>query len=237
MPPELKPIYLFADSSLLFWREDGLLFLDSIRNRIERPNPRAAYVGAANGDQPEYYEIFEAAMDAIGIAERRMILSSFPDSDRRSIGEADVILLAGGDFERGWKTIKETGLSDIIARRYLEGVILIGVSAGAMHLGLAGWPEGGDGDLIESLGLVPFIVSAHDEKNEWEQLKLSVQRAGGLSVGLGIPSGAGAAYHADGSLEPIRRPLIEISARGAASVERLLFPGVPRNVIESDAVN
>ena len=235
--PELKPICLFADSSLLFWRDEGRLFLDSIMGRIERPNPRAAYIGAANGDQPEFYNIFEAAMDAVGIAERRMIHSSFPPADQRWLTEADLILLAGGDFERGWRAMTETGMNEFIAGRYVEGAILMGVSAGAMHLGLAGWAEGEPDSLIESLGLAPFIVSAHDEKNDWEELKLAVRQMEGVAVGLGIPSGGGALYHQDGSLEPVRHPVCEILAGGERPVERLLFPGVPTHVIESDCVN
>ncbi len=238
-----------------------MLFLDSIRNLIERTTPRAVYIGAANGDKPEYYGIFEAAMDGIGITERKMIRTSLTAEDRRLAGDADIILLAGGDFARGWKAIKAAGLNDLIARSYLEGSILIGVSAGAMHLGLGGFAsddeageeddvsqktsestashgaEDGANDLVDCLGLAPFLVGAHDEKNEWESLKHSVSRMGGLSLGLGIPSGGGAAYHADGSLEPLRLPVVEISQRGGQPVERLLFPGAPSQVIESDTVN
>jgi hypothetical protein len=47
-----QPIYLFADSQLLFWKRDGTLFLKTVRDRLARPGLRAAYVGASNGDLP-----------------------------------------------------------------------------------------------------------------------------------------------------------------------------------------
>jgi hypothetical protein len=41
---------------------------------LARDTPlNAAYIGASNGDRPEFYGIFEAAVDAIGITDRRMI--------------------------------------------------------------------------------------------------------------------------------------------------------------------
>ncbi|HEX8353175.1 MAG TPA: hypothetical protein VF611_09765, partial [Pyrinomonadaceae bacterium] len=91
-----QPIYLFADSQLLFWRDGGNLFLDSVRRLVTRDPPRAAYLGASNGDAPEYYSIFEAAMAGVGVHNCRMILSSFPVEDQSFLKEADVILLAGG---------------------------------------------------------------------------------------------------------------------------------------------
>jgi cyanophycinase len=237
--PQLKPIYLFADSSLLFWRERGLLFLNSIRNRIERADPQAVYLGAAQGGGAEYCAIFDAAMDAVGISERRMILSPFSAEDQGRIAAADIVLLTGGDFVRGFPTIEDSGLSQIIVRRYLEGATLIGVSAGATHLGLMGWHEHeADPDLlIDSLNLVPFIVSVHEETSDWQHLRQAVRRRGGLLEGLGIPSGAGAAYHSDGSVEPIRYPVCEISAHGDGLVERMLVPWIARNIIYSEAVN
>ncbi|MGH3553348.1 MAG: peptidase, partial [Mycobacterium sp.] len=79
--PQLQPLYLLADSQLLFWRRQGRLLLEAALDGLARDTPlRAAYIGASNGDRPEFYGIFEAAVDAIGISDRRMIDSLFsPD--------------------------------------------------------------------------------------------------------------------------------------------------------------
>src|SRR5215207_3261208 len=133
-----QPIYLFADSRLLFWRDGGTLFLDSVRRLSTRDSPRAAYIGASNGDDPAYYSIFEAAMEGAGVNDCRMILSSFPPADRSFLNDADIILLAGGDVEKGWGVFVETGMREFVVRRYNEGAVLLGVSAGAVQLGLYG---------------------------------------------------------------------------------------------------
>src|SRR5262245_5873221 len=132
MSSPLQPIYLFADSQLLFWSDKDGLFLESLKKMIPRASPKAAYIGASNSDDPEYYSIFEAAMDSVGISDCRMILSSFPSADQSFIDDSDIILMAGGDVVRGLNVFNKIGLKEVIIRKYYEGSVLIGVSAGAV---------------------------------------------------------------------------------------------------------
>ncbi|HYO91594.1 MAG TPA: Type 1 glutamine amidotransferase-like domain-containing protein [Pyrinomonadaceae bacterium] len=141
MNPSLKPIHLFADSQLLFWRQGTELFLDSLKNLLDNRPSKAAYVGASNGDNPDYYSIFKAAMENIAINDCRMIQSDFTEADAAFVDEADVILLAGGDVREGWDVMSRNGLKEAVLRKYQEGALLIGISAGAVQLGLFGWPE------------------------------------------------------------------------------------------------
>lgn len=226
MKPNPQPIFLFADSSLLFWRDGGSLFLDSLRRLVARDSPTAAYVGASNGDRPEFYSIFEAAMDGVGVHERRMILRSFPAEERSFLNAADIILLAGGDAEAGWNVFVETGMSECVARRYEEGAVLIGISAGAQQLGLFGNLEGGQSgaELVSTFRLVPFVIDAHDEGQGWGRLRRAVRLLGGSARGVGIPAGGGLIYHPDRRVEAVRRPLHEFSVGGGVIKETLLLP-------------
>jgi cyanophycinase len=225
--PDLQPIYLFADSRLLFRDEGGELFLNSVRRRAARDSPKAAYVGASNGDAPEYYSIFEAAMAGAGIHNRRMIPRAFRAEDRSFLGEADIILLAGGDVERGWGAFVETGMRESVLRRYLEGAILMGVSAGAAQLGLC-WPTGG-GDsptgLLETFKLVPSVIDAHDEGRRWGRLRGALRLMRGSAKGIGIPAGGGMIYYPEGRVEAVGRPVHELSFEGGTIQESLLAPG------------
>lgn len=222
----MQPIYLFADSQLLFWRENGRLFLDSVRETLTQAAPKAAYVGASNGDHPDFYAIFEAAMEGIGVRDCRMIRASFSVEDEAFVNQADIILLAGGDVERGWKVFEEVGLKDIIVRRYEEGALLLGISAGAVQLGLFGWGESpaSTANVFDALRLVPFIVGAHEEKEEWTSLRRMVRLKMGYARGIGIPTGGGMIYHADGSIEPVRFPLHEFSLKDDEMTQDLLLP-------------
>lgn len=222
----LQPIYLFADSQLLFWKNKGVPFLDSISPRAMYSSPKAAYIGASNGDAPEFYSIFEAAMEGIDIRNCKMIRSSFPAEDESFLKEADIILLAGGDVEIGWTVLTKRGMKELIRRRYYEGTILIGISAGAVQLGLYGLidREQSLNRLIETFKLVPFIIGAHEERQEWEGLKRTLRLLNGATKGIGIPTGGGLVYHPDQSIEAVRHPLYVFSIEGGEIRHDLLLP-------------
>ena len=224
--PNPQPIYLFADSQLLFWHEGGELFLDSIRRLVKRDSPRAAYLGASNGDAPEFYSIFEAAMDGVEIHNRRMILRSFSAEDQSFLNEADIILLAGGDVERGWHVFVETGMREFIIRRFYEGAVLMGISAGAVQLGLYGMIEGeaSPAKPADTFKVVPFVIDAHDESRNWDRLRRAMRFLDGTAKGIGIPTGGGLIYYPDGRVEAVRRPLHELSVEGGEVKKVLLHP-------------
>ena len=227
----IKPIFLLADSQLLFWRDEGELFLGRARALIDadaaaehagRP-PRAAYLGASNGDAPEFYQLFLAAMEQIDVRDCRQIPGRPAAEDLDFLAGADLILLAGGEVRRGWDAFKTNGLDQKLIERYYNGALLLGVSAGAVQLGLKGWDETGE-RTSDMLRIVPFVVDVHDEPG-WGRLLQAVPRAGEHARGIGIPSGGGALYHPDYSVEPVRHPLVEVSQAESGMQQALLLPG------------
>jgi len=207
---KLKPIYLFADSQLLFWSWRGKPFLSTLGNLVHLQSCKAAYVGASNDDDPAYYGIFESAMESIEVTDCRMISGALSRPEAAFVEQADLILLSGGDVEKGWKTFERNGLRQLLIRRYHEGVLLLGTSAGAVQLGM--------------LGLVPYVISAHDEKDSWSGLKEMLRSVEKLVKGIGIPTGAGMIYHADRTIEAIRYPLYQFSIDDDGISEKIIVP-------------
>jgi cyanophycinase len=195
----LRSIFLLADSQLLFWRENGQLVLERVVKARTRDRLKAAYVGASNGDNPDFYAIFVAAMEGVGVFDCRMIPSAVSEADLAFLNDADIILLAGGDVEIGWQTFLTNGLDKHIVRRYFEGATLIGISAGAVQLGLG------------YLKLVPFIIGAHEESTNWKTTRELLRLSGSNTRAIGLPTGGGALYHPDHTVEPLRHPLKEIT--------------------------
>lgn len=223
----IKPIYLLADSQLLFWKPEGVPWLQTVRDQLDKDQPKAAYIGASNGDLPEFFSIFEGAMEQVGITDCRMIYADYQSEDRVFLKEADLILLAGGDVGQGWRVIEQTGMSQDIIHKYYDQTVLMGISAGAVQLGLRGWsgemPEHED-DTFETFKLIPYVLDAHDEANHWERLKRLVGIADDFTRGLGLPTGGGMIYHPDHTLEPIRHALTEMSGSKEEVAQNLLFP-------------
>src|SRR6201998_398004 len=225
--PQLQPLYLLADSQLLFWKRQDRLLLDAALAVLVRDTPLgAASIGASNGDRPEFYEIFEAAMDAIGITDRRMIDSSFGPDDRAFLERAQLIVLAAGDVRLGWTPFEKTGMKEVILGRYAQGAVLVGVSAGAVQLGCYGpveTPESPITELLDLFKLVQVIIDTHDERADWARLSRTIQLLQGAATGLGIPSGGGVIVHPDTIIEPLRRPAHKFRFEDDRVAHSLLF--------------
>ncbi len=247
MSDPVQPIYLLADSQLLFWRDGaGRLLLDRAREALaERAGGRplrAVYLGASNGDQPEFYELFVAAMAEAGITKTRHLPAVPSADDLEALDLADLVLLAGGDTLAGWKSFQTAGLPERLTKRYHSGAVLVGISAGAIQLGLKGW-DGASDRPFETLRLVPFVLDVHDEPS-WTHLHRLVRSSGDLARGYGIPAGGGALYHPDYSIEPVRHPVTELELRDEELRPSLVLPGngepaastTPRVLSEQEAV-
>lgn len=221
------PLYLLADSQLLFWRDDDSGLTGRICADLPSRDPKAAYIGASNDDRVEFYDLFVATMESMGVSNCRMVPATLANEDRLFLEEADLVLLAGGNVERGWQAFQRNGLKDLILRKRYEGSTLIGISAGAVQLGLGALTDAPQPKKLDLFGFVPFYVGAHEEKEEWWNLRALVNLSPSGVHGIGIPMGGGAIYRPDGTLEPIRRSLTELVKEGDQIHERLLIPLKP----------
>ncbi len=207
---EHAPIYLLADSQPLFLKEDGKSLLNRIKADINKSSIKAAYVGASNGNEPAFYEIFTVAMNAAGIDDTRMISAFFEPEDKAFFADADIILLAGGDVDRGWKTFQAVGLEDAIRERYQAGATLIGVSAGAVQLGMLSFKSPPQNEeAFNTFQIIPLCIGAHEEATEWANLKALISHQNTWPRGLGIPFGGAVVYYPDHSFEALYKPAHE----------------------------
>jgi len=225
MDDSIKPVYLFADSQLLFWEDERGLFMRRVREHLSAAAPKAAYLGASNRDRPEFYDIFVAAMNNIGVTNCRLIPSRPSLEDVRFLEQADLILLAGGDVKRGWDVFVDNGFDELLPQRYYDGALLMGVSAGALQLGKRAWSghEPTEYNLFPTLKLVPLVLSVH-ERSDWPNLRKLVELSGGITEGVGIPAGGGLIYHPEHTLEPVRYPAYSIWLNEGEITESLLVP-------------
>lgn len=220
----IKPLYLLADSQLLFVKSGGDSLAERIRADLDSGKPSAAYIGASNGDQTEFYDLFVAAMESMEIADCRMVPSQPAREDISFLENAGLIVLSGGDVERGWHVFEQNGLKDVLPKKRFDGAILIGVSAGAVQLGLGCLSNAAQPKQLDMFRFAPFYVGAHDEGNDWFDLRALVNLAQSDARAIGLPAGGGAVYYSDGTLEPLRKPLIEIVKEGAKITENLMAP-------------
>ncbi|HID38121.1 MAG TPA: peptidase [Calditrichaeota bacterium] len=225
MESTLKPIFLLADSQPLFKTYEGQYLLADAHKTFTDSDLLAAYIGASNDDNPAYYEIFTYAMQPYALEECRMIRRAFSAEDRDFLQNAHIILLAGGDTRKGWRWMEEKGVVEIIRERYVKGGLLIGVSAGAIQLGICGHSAADNGDimLFETLKLVPFCIDAHREKNDWAELKKALRRGRANMRAFGLPFGSALVYHSEHKMQPFG-PVDEFYVRNGNIYHNLLLP-------------
>jgi peptidase E len=223
---QTKPLFLFADSQLLFLKNDHQeYYLQSVINELTNADPLCVYIGASNNDEPIFYELFLAAMQNLGLTNCRKITSSPNEDDREFLDKADLILLAGGDTELGLKIFREKGIDEILQRKNTEGCILIGVSAGAVQLGWQSF-KAADKKIIatEALKLLPLIVLVHKDKDELVKVEALLQHSD-IKRAYEIPMGGGLIFHPDKTIEAIRKPINEFILKEDSLMHTLIFPG------------
>ena len=155
------------------------------------PRKTACYLGASNGDEPAFYAMFVSAAAKIGFPEgccRHVRAAATADDVRCIAEEASLIVLAGGDPLVGWRAFQAAGVDVALRAAHARGdAILVGISAGAEHLGTHGYVEPIDERLLlvaerqrqvaagapieplayPTLGLVPYFFAPHEEDTDW----------------------------------------------------------------------
>ena len=225
MSIKLKSIFLLADSQPLFKTYNGQNLLEEALQGCVDGDLSAAYIGASNDNNPAYYQIFISAMQPYNLKQSRMIRQDCPQEDKDYLKRAQVILLAGGDTYKGWSWMEEHGVADILREAYLNGAILVGVSAGAVQLGLCGADisEKGSVETYDTLKLVPFCIAAHQEKNDWQDLKKALPGMGERARAFGLPFGSALIYHSKHQMQPLG-PVDEFFVKNGGIYHNLLLP-------------
>jgi len=218
----LKPMILLADSQLLFYTEGNQPYMRRLLQLFEPNQPlKAAYIGASNDDQIEFFQLFESAMNNIGVNDCMHISQALNSSELSFLASAHIILLAGGEIWHGWKTIER--LAPLLNAAKSNGAVIIGTSAGAVQMGLLGWRDSefvNNTDLFSTLGYVPAMFSPHDENNEWRTLKQMVVQTAGCLPGIGIPTGSGVIVTPDNHIQAIRNPAVSFTIKGDKIIQQ-----------------
>jgi peptidase E len=207
---KVLPVYLLADSQLLFWqKENGLYFFADEFLQLEVKVTKALYIGASNGDQMEFFELFKGAMENVNVFQCDFLtVDTALQEAKEKIQQAEFILLAGGDVNKGWQFLK--ALKPALEQAYYSGAMVVGISAGAVQLSALAWQHKNElceSDLYSVLGIVPCLVSVHEESSNWRLLKQVMRLTDGCFSGIAIPHGAGVAVEYNGRVTALKKTI------------------------------
>jgi peptidase E len=182
-----------------------------------RPEPRILFLPTASGDATHQIARFHAAFgDRACITTVLSLFRPGPVSLRELLLEQDVVYVGGGSKRNMLAIWREHGIDRALRVAWERGIVLAGLSAGAMcwmQWGVTtstGVPEP-----VEGLGLLPGSLSVHRD-GEPRRLPVYVEavRSGRIPGGWAVDDGVGLLWRG-------RRLERVVSARPGAGAERV----------------
>ena len=161
------PLMLLADSQLLLIPERGDALQCQLRQDAAVGDGFAVYVGAANGCEAAFYDMACDAMAMMGINRTLFLKRDLVELGDCAAQIPALILLSGGDPVLGWQVLGQNPVRDWLLRCHHAGSVLVGISAGALHLTSALTARGGRPARVPFLDLYPAVTLVHEEQSGW----------------------------------------------------------------------
>jgi peptidase E len=209
---------------------------------VASKSPLVAYLGAASNDNAGFFTMIKAGVTA-GASQVRMRQAKTASprasaSDARALlDECDLVFVSGGDVEHGMNVLQEKDLVKPLKKLAAAGKPMFGISAGSLMLARE-WvripgEDATKAELFPCLGIAPLYADAHDEADDWNELRVLVDllrrrgdaealgygltRKGGLRIALGPDGGAA-------KVEPIGTAIPRIGVRRNKVVDLAPLP-------------
>ena len=140
-----------------------------IKSQSSKPNPKICFIPTATGDDQGYIDNFYKAFNELGCETSHINFFKRTIDLKSHILKQDIIYVGGGNTKSMLAVWKEWGLDLILEEAYQEGIIMSGVSAGAICWFKKGITDSWAGHqaTIDCLGFVEGICCPHyDEEPE-----------------------------------------------------------------------
>jgi len=176
--------------------------------------PFVAYIGTANNDNPVFYHLMKSMIKKAGAGKISFVhlAKKKPELDaaRKTLANADVIFLSGGEVEDGMNWLKKHDLVGFLKELYSKGKRFVGVSAGVIMMGThwVRWGTEGDdstSELFECLAFTPVLFDVHGEDENWVELKAALKLLGPGAQGYGLPGGCMISADSKGNLKNLEK--------------------------------
>jgi dipeptidase E len=144
-------------------------------------NPKLLFIPTASDDAPGYSDSVRKEFgDLLGCVVDVLELIEGYDDDtmiRKRIMDSDVIYVGGGNTKKMMEIWKKHKVDDYLREAYNKGIILSGLSAGAIcwfDLGQSDSDTNASGltqpySLVEGIGLIPLMLCPHYDEGDREE--------------------------------------------------------------------
>ena len=136
---------------------------------------KVLFIPTASGDMPSYIEKFKDYYGALGCQVDTLLLSQTENDNliRSKIFSSNIIYIGGGNTARMMRIFKRTHVNEYLKLAYEKGIILTGLSAGAMAYFTNGYSDSNRSTnpeaslcLVKCLDLIPYCFCPHYNEEE-----------------------------------------------------------------------
>jgi peptidase E len=202
---------------------DNAVLDEYILGLARRPVPRVCFLPTASGDPLDHITRFYEAFSDLPCEPTDLSLFRLgrrPVDLRALLHAQDVVYVGGGSMRNMLAIWRVHELDAILRECWARGIVLAGLSAGAMCWFRAGITKSrGRAEPVAGLGLLPGSLSVHyDGEPERRPVYLEAVASGAVPEGFGADDGVGLLFR-DGRLERV------VSSRPAAGCVRVKRAG------------
>ena len=159
-----------------------------------KAHPQVCFLPTAGGESPEYIIRFYEAFTMLECHPSHLSLFSLPTADLTSfVLDKDVIYVGGGNTKSMLALWREWGIDEILRAAWAAGVVLAGLSAGAICWFEQGVTDSVPGQLgsLDCLGYLEGSCCPHyDAETERRPAYHRLLRTGVIEPGYGLDDGA-----------------------------------------------
>jgi peptidase E len=173
-----------------FYRDAENLALERYMiQQTDAPEPRVAFVATASAEPDSYLVSFYTAFLKLGCRPTHLSFFKRTPDLRSYLLNQDVIFIGGGNTKSMLAVWRDWGVPEILREAWESGIVLTGVSAGAICWFEQGVTDSWAGGLrpIDGLGFLPGSCCPHydgeaDRRPSYHRLLSSGEIAAGIAI-------------------------------------------------------
>ena len=140
-----------------------------------KEKPKVLFIPTASGDMQSYIDRFTNYYQSLGCEVDTLLLSITSNDNliRSKIFTSDIIYIGGGNTARMMRIFKRNKVNEYLKQAYERGIILTGLSAGAMCYFTNGYSDSNRSTnpqaslcLVKCLDIIPYCFCPHYNEEE-----------------------------------------------------------------------
>ena len=152
---------------------------------IKKETKKVLFIPTASGDMVSYIEKFKTCYESLGCEVDTLLLSQTQNDNliRSKIFSSDIIYIGGGNTARMMRIFKRNKVNEYLLKAYEKGIILTGLSAGAMAYFTNGYSDSNRSTnpeaslcLVKCLNIIPYCFCPHyneEERKSFDEFVIS----------------------------------------------------------------